>query len=91
MRDLQYMIDVMTAARDGKLIQVDPVYGANQWSAAPEPTWDWRKHDYRIAPEPRKAREFYIHMDQHNSPMFVVKDNARGCSDCILVREVLPE
>lgn len=62
MRDLQYMIDVMTAASKGLRIEVRQ-RSSIQWELAiisDATSWDWRLFEWRIAPEPRKAREFWI-------------------------------
>ena len=42
----------------------------------------------RITPEPRKAREFWMHMDERGYPEKVV-DNSATCHRCVLFREVL--
>jgi hypothetical protein len=97
MRDLQYMIDVMTAARDGKKIEVNVGRG---WEGTDEPAWNWgygpNGIDYRIAPEPRKTREFVVIRCKLNGTLMVRDaEDKRFCRtpECeyINVREVLSE
>ena len=58
MTDIDYMIAVMQAAKEGKAIQrrrrnhsaID-----ENWRDAPEQRWDWFTFDYRVKPvEPRR-------------------------------------
>ena len=106
MRDLQYMIDVMTAARDGKRIQsrTCPAYNAvaiGEWRDCQVPSgawpWNWNDVDYRIAPEPKKAREFVVIRCKLNGTLMArdAENDKRFCRtpDCeyINVREVLSE
>ena len=58
MTDIDYMIAVMQAAKEGKAIQsrlrahrdVDEF-----WSYAPAPSWNWTVFDYRVKPELRRV------------------------------------
>ena len=57
MNDIDYMIAVLQAAKEGKTIQ----YGARRnrgtdknWGDASNPIWDWATYDYRVKPEPRR-------------------------------------
>ena len=58
MTDIDHMIAVMQAAKEGKAIQRrhrnrpdTDVY----WEAVPKPFWEWATFDYRIKPtEPRR-------------------------------------
>ena len=59
MTDIDHMIAVMRAAKEGKAIQsrhrphrdIDVC-----WKDAPKPSWDWATFDYRIKPaEPRRV------------------------------------
>ncbi len=82
MRDLQYMIDVMTAARNGKKIEWLSRENANDtWTTLHDPllysSWRWNSFDYRIASEPRKPREWRIPVLPEG--------------EFVSVREVLPE
>ena len=59
MNDIDHMIAVMQAAKEGKAIQsrhhphrdIDVC-----WRDAPKPSWDWATFDYRVKPaEPRRV------------------------------------
>ena len=59
MTDIDYMIAVLTAFKEGKEIQ----YRARgnrgtdeNWGDAPSPIWNWATYDYRVKPaEPRRV------------------------------------
>ena len=58
MTDIDHMIAVMQAAKEGKAIQrryrthpVTDVY----WKDTPKPDWNWTSFDYRVKPEPRRV------------------------------------
>ena len=59
MNDIDHMIAVMQAAKEGKAIQ----YRARgnrgtdeNWDDAPSPIWNWATYDYRVKPaEPRRV------------------------------------
>ena len=59
MNDIDHMIAVMQAAKEGKAIQ----YRARgnrgtdeNWGDAPSPIWNWATYDYRVKPaEPRRV------------------------------------
>jgi len=69
MRDIQYMIDVMTAFRDGKRVECWSRHGDDRWGKILQGhQFDWSSLDYRIAPEPRKAREFMVLCDDKGEP-----------------------
>ena len=94
MRDLQYMIDVMTAARDGKRIEFHNIECDDNepWHKASvgDPlVWNWPNVTYRVAPEPRKARVWWYH--ESTGCMQLFHDRDLRTDDWILVREVLPE
>ena len=57
MTDIDHMIAVLQAAKEGKAIQ----YWARcnrgtdeNWGDAPNPIWNWATYDYRVKPEPRR-------------------------------------
>jgi hypothetical protein len=90
MRDLQYMIDVMTAARNGKQIQIKHKSGSHWDNCFGQAVvWDWYKMDYRIAPEPRKAREWTLAFRPDGSVFETLP--VGSVFPTITVREVLPE
>lgn len=53
MMQLEYMISVMQAARNGGHIQCRRI-GTPSWLPVPEPTWNWEVYEYRVRPEPRE-------------------------------------
>ena len=57
MKDIDHMIAVMQAFKEGKAIQ----YWARcnrgtdeNWGDAPNPIWNWATFEYRVKPEPRR-------------------------------------
>lgn len=63
MSDLAYKISVMQAAQTDKPIQcksIGPYGNMPNWEDGKDWAWDWANYDYRIAPEPRKPRDFWI-------------------------------
>ncbi len=60
------MIAVIQSYKDGKRIQCalkDDNRGCFEWNNVSErcgPQWNFQTHIYRVAPEPRKPREFWI-------------------------------
>ena len=59
MNDIDHMIAVMQAAKEGKAIQRRNRHHPDtdaRWIDAPKPSWDWPTFDYRIKPaEPRRV------------------------------------
>ena len=91
-------IGVMMAWRNGAKIQRCWRSEQGPWHSAPdECEWNWRDADYRIAPEPRKAREFVVIRCKLNGTLMVrdAENDKRFCRtpECeyMNVREVLPE
>lgn len=83
----QEIIEVVTAHKEGKKIQYRLKYDYPEldWLNLPvEETiyWNFIKTDYRVAPEPRKPREDWIHESAiiHREPVG---------HDFVKVREVL--
>ena len=59
MKTLNYQIEIMTAALDGKPIEID-LRQTGDWEAfsqAHTAQFNWHSYDYRIAPEPAKWYE----------------------------------
>ncbi len=55
----EQIVDVVLAHMQGKKIQ----YGySDSWADCQDnhPNWDFSRFNYRVAPEPRKPREFWI-------------------------------
>ena len=54
-------IDLMTAFRDGAATQFRSRRRAGEpWVDCESPEWNFEDFEYRIRPEPRKPREFWI-------------------------------
>jgi len=70
--DLDYMIAVMQAAKDGKEIEYLSS-DKNKWIYVKKPIWNWHYYDFRIKPEPPKpeyvpyesAEEFFQAQKEH--------------------------
>lgn len=98
MMTIDEMVAVLQAAREGKDIQVR---GNNGWSDIPVPAWNFGRYDYRIKPESRKLREWWIaglFPPQH--PSYIAYNNPDDAqsatlgfpgTECVHVREVLPD
>ena len=58
MNDIDYMIAVMQAAKEGKAIQYRARCNRGtdeNWGVAPRACWNWASYDYRVKPaEPRR-------------------------------------
>ncbi len=83
------IISVVQAHKEGKEIQVN---SNGTWrSVMGHPVWNFPEHEYRVAPEPRKPREWWLN-DQNL--LFADEHTARSLStntyyDPIHVREVI--
>lgn len=91
MSDLAYKISVMQAALEGKKIEYRNAGSDNPWCHYPnEPlVWNWPHVEYRIAPEPRKPREWYVWINQ-SGEIFPCRGTT-GSLPVIRVREVIEE
>ncbi len=56
------IIAVVMAHQEGKKIQVRDKrdHPNNKWTNDPDPKWDFLVGEYRVAPEPRKPREWIV-------------------------------
>jgi len=68
--DLDYMISVMQAAKEGKEIESTFWDDKSIWYDCKEPDWNWDVYDYRIKPEPKyvpyeNAEEFLRAQKKH--------------------------
>ncbi len=89
------IIAVVVAHQEGKKIQARRVYGKPHpwenldWSDV-NAHWQFAEFDYRVAPEPRKPREFWIHLNASGMhEVHETTENRSHCGHCILVREVI--
>lgn len=94
------IIAVVRAHEDGKTIQCRISNSTQTWLDAPHPLWDFFGYDYRIKPEPPKAREFWIGVhpelpisgDGYQSCVTTYPAKPIGCSGHLVhVREVLDQ
>ncbi len=84
------IIAVVQAHKEGKKIEVRKELdnGTYYWVAT-DPAWNFSVYCYRVAIEPRKPREWYLHgVDQGPISVYDASTN-RHCSICVLVREVI--
>lgn len=68
-KDINEMIAVMQAYRDGKRVEFRDAY-KKVWRDVDEPSWDWDKSDYRVKPELKlvpyeSAEEFFAAQKEH--------------------------
>ena len=84
MTDIDHMIAVMQAAKEGKAIQsrhrpsrdIDVC-----WRDAPKPSWDWATFDYRVKPEPRRVwRNWYPDLGRWSSACYDSREKAARSS-----------
>lgn len=69
------IIEVVTAHKEGKKIQHrfkdDDFYQEDGWgesTSGMQMAWNFSRFDYRVAPEPRKLREYWIDSNASNGP-----------------------
>ena len=88
MTDIDHMIAVMQAAKEGKAIQ----YRARgnrgtdeNWGDAPSPIWNWAKYDYRVKPEPRRIWvNMYVNDRTPRTHFYTLEEAQHAASpDCI--------
>jgi hypothetical protein len=86
----QQILDVVRAHQEGKQIQQSRLeYNNGEWiDCHYGPGWNFANFSYRVKPEPKIPREFWIH-DYSDGTLEVSR--SAGCSKCIHVREVLEE
>lgn len=73
---LQHMIDVMTAYRDGKEIEIasrNSNEHEREWRHINEPVWDWLNYIYRVKPEPPKPQ--YRPFENADEVMQAIKEH----------------
>ena len=81
MNDIDHMIAVMQAAKEGKAIQRHNRHHPDTdacWIDAPKPSWDWPTFDYRIKPaEPRRFwRNWYPALGRVSSDCYDSREEA---------------
>lgn len=90
MSDLAYKISVMQAALEGKPIQGRKRCSDDHWYTV-EPAWEWKTYEYRIAPEPRKPREFFVSVSDDGVAFKFDEGDERLGYEKVRVREVIEE
>ena len=81
MTDIDHMIAVMQAAKEGKAIQRRHHHLHDidvHWIDAPKPSWNWTAFDYRVKPaEPRRVwLNFYPTMGCRSSVCYDSREEA---------------
>ena len=95
--ELKYAASVMLAAAEGKKIQYRSKGEIHEQWGETRPSWNWDLFDYRIAPEPRKPREWKVWEPESLEQVLEISNFALGIHSpdkkrkVIRVREVLPE
>ncbi len=85
------IIEVVQAHKEGKQIQTRDHFGHSGWQNC-HPVWDFYHNDYRVKPEPRKPREWWIHLNASGMhEVHETTENRSHCGHCILVREVMDD
>ncbi len=85
------IIRVVQAHKEGKKIEIRMNSGiGDNWHVDGRPRWNFPEFDYRVAPEPRKPREWYMELREDGTFIQLFTDPrqlTRG-GELVLVREV---
>ena len=87
------ILEVVQAHKEGKKIESRPLH-LDQWFpilSLSSPTWNFAENDYRVAPEPRKPREWRLKFDEGSKEVKGITSaiDVGFAQNWILVREVL--
>jgi hypothetical protein len=98
------ILAVVQAHKDGKPLQMRSNYlvgtgciaqplGTANWRGCTHPPWDFMNYEYRVAPEPRKPREWMLFLFSNGRIENPIHYGAfiPGDAKRILVREVIEE
>ncbi len=86
------ILEVVQAHKEGKRIEYALKTRCTWVLESHPPLWDFLKYDYRVAPEPRKPREWWIHLNASGMhEVHETTENRSHCGHCILVREVMDD
>lgn len=87
--DLDYMLQVMQAAKEGKLIEVK-IGLEGTWEYCDIPCWDWDGEDYRIKPEkpqskyvPYESAEEFLQAQREHG--FYITEKERKYETCVMM------
>jgi len=85
------ILEVVQAHKEGKRIQVLAIHSDLGWQDCDNPSWDFRTTHYRVAPEPRKPREWVLAVVKTSGDIAGKTVNAKDVSDIetVRVREVI--
>ncbi len=61
------IIAVVQAHKEGKAIQTRSHFHPLEGWQTCNPIWDFYQNEYRVAPEPRKSREWHVHVIRGSS------------------------
>lgn len=89
------IIAVVQAHKEGKQIEYK-IRGSEShvWLSSVAPAWNFYDYDYRVKPEPRKLREWWIHKGGYGGEdqRWTIEDKPLvPCCDYIHVREVIDD
>lgn len=59
------IIAVVQAHKEGKQIQTKCIYHDSEWQDINTPEWQFGQNLYRVKPEPRKLREWWVVVDSN--------------------------
>ena len=81
MKDIDHMIAVMQAAKEGKALQSGHRHRPDtdvRWADVSEPNWNWAMFDYRVKPtEPRRVwMNWYPTMNCRSSVCYDSREEA---------------
>jgi len=84
------IITIVTAHKEGKQIQLR-CSNIPEWTdvVRNEPSWNFEMIEYRVAPEPRKPREWWVCIDNGEIKSCLTRDFYQSIPSSILVREVM--
>ena len=94
--DIDYMLSVMQAYKEGKTIENKAKYTSHAWSVDYSPVWNWDYVDYRVKEEeneplyrPYKDKNEFLVDSMNNWFYLCDKDtNARFLPTCVLANGV---
>ena len=93
--DIDYMLSVMQAYKEGKTIENKAKYTSHAWSVDHNPVWNWDYIDYRVKEEEEPSHRPYENkneflVDSMNNWFYLCdKDtNARFLPTCVLANGV---
>lgn len=77
---------VVKAHKEGKKIQVLAIHSDLGWQDCRNPSWNFGTTTYRVAPEPRKPKQWWLEFKDGGTHAEVHFNNY--CGDCVHVQEI---